>query len=896
MSSRYISRRRLVRVQIFLLIALCTVFHGTTLASPPSQDEGVLEVTPKEFTLDDRDEGEIVTITSAIANFDFNKLDVSKSNLVTVEKISGGQTLRVKPIERGLTVIESQETIKLVYDSTGQKLNAELKIRIKPRAIEAPTMVIAGATPATDKIIKDKVRLVQGQTVPIRLRYKDAGGNYAYIDKLSLTTDPSNIVSEVAKVDSPPSLKADNPSDQEVKIAVRLTDSNEAEPTRPGLNFAVQVGGAIESLQIKEGSQIAITEGESRTLGVTILGPGGAAHAASKLADIRVSSDNPAAVNVSREDDGRITLNAVSAKAAAGRPVRIAFSTILPTGETKQINETVDVSVVGKSGYLEFRPPPREFLLPNSSLSTTVVVRNREGTEQTNAGVEFKLANADDAKWVTLAPEGRTLTIFWNDPPDGDTSQRPSQVKVKVTAFPHDMQPVLSEFSVRLRVVKGFTPLTVRLDVMNARMAHDLYGKQMADEFHVLVVRLFNNLKDDRTGQYVGDSILAYSSSIEVAVGMEKKFRENRDSQFQQILTKQEAVAADAADAAKIKAKKDDAITRDQARLDTLVTERKTAEDDVQRARLALVDAHRKATGSKLKYIRTKVEADKAVANQDIAAYNAAVRTWEGAKETLRFVETQISGLRTGILNNAASIYDVSEAYRQYGDPNTAVDDGKWRPINRSDLEHIAAQDATENPSFFTDQAPEFMSEMTDKDVNALAAVPAANGQQRPADETLPNRPQCLGTATYRPFTFEMMVNTVDRRDGRSFRTGLFKTLDSLGTAASLVTAVAVPGPSSDFPLGLDKYRNLLIPNAERLFPNFKEQHRQNIVSQAMKLIEEIPFGSDITRVIFVPKKEIQGMLRGHDVRISEVCTFYFKVDVAIIQKAGAVQAGTAPR
>ena len=39
---------------------------------------------------------------------------------------------------------------------------------------------------------------------------------------------------------------------------------------------------------------------------------------------------------------------------------------------------------------------------------------------------------------------------------------------------------------------------------------------------------------------------------------------------------------------------------------------------------------------------------------------------------------------------------------------------------------------------------------------------------------------------------------------------------------ASFVTSVAVPGPRSDIPLGLEKYSNLLIPGVQKLLPTFE--------------------------------------------------------------------------
>lgn len=155
--------------------------------------------------------------------------------------------------------------------------------------------------------------------------------------------------------------------------------------------------------------------------------------------------------------------------------------------------------------------------------------------------------------------------------------------------------------------------------------------------------------------------------------------------------------------------------------------------------------------------------------------------------------------------------------------------------------------------------------------------------------------PVCQGFLTYRPYMFEMMVNTVDRRDERSPRGKTFRVLAAIGTAASFVTSVAVPGPGSDIPLAIEKYSNLLIPGIEKLWPTLRETHRQNLVSQSMKPIEEIPFGSDLSRVLFFPKKPFRGLLRNQQTRISQICPYFFEIEVAVITKQNkhTVQAGT---
>jgi hypothetical protein len=233
----------------------------------------------------------------------------------------------------------------------------------------------------------------------------------------------------------------------------------------------------------------------------------------------------------------------------------------------------------------------------------------------------------------------------------------------------------------------------------------------------------------------------------------------------------------------------------------------------------------------------------------------------------------ELTAIKTEILRLSESGSAIHQLLAEMSDPDIPMDDGKWHPVRRDDLRRIA---------------------------DTFEAVPLPS-QQLLAQSRDNNEPPCVGVITYRPYTFEMMVNTVDRRDERSTRSIIFKILSGFGTAASLATTI--PGVKSgveadsglaNFQLFLDKYTNLLLPAAERLFPSMKETHRQNIVAQAMKPIEEIPFGSDITRVLFIPKKEIHGLVRGHDIRISEICPFYFSIEVAVVQKGGVVQKGAA--
>jgi len=174
------------------------------------------------------------------------------------------------------------------------------------------------------------------------------------------------------------------------------------------------------------------------------------------------------------------------------------------------------------------------------------------------------------------------------------------------------------------------------------------------------------------------------------------------------------------------------------------------------------------------------------------------------------------------------------------------------------------------------------------KDLDDFYFAPTQNPPDPRSSE-----PTCRGFLTYRPYMFEMMVNTVDRREDRGPRGRVLKALGGIGTLGSFVTSVAVPGAQSDWPLGLDKFSNLFIPGIEKLWPSLKETNRQNLVSQTMKTIEEIPFGSDLSRVLFFPKHPFTGLVRNYETRIIQICPYHFKIEVAVITKEDrqAVQA-----
>ena len=132
------------------------------------------------------------------------------------------------------------------------------------------------------------------------------------------------------------------------------------------------------------------------------------------------------------------------------------------------------------------------------------------------------------------------------------------------------------------------------------------------------------------------------------------------------------------------------------------------------------------------------------------------------------------------------------------------------------------------------------------------------------------------------------MANTHDRRDEHSTRSRILTWANGLSSLASFVTTIAVPAPGNDTRLGLDQFKGLFIPSFEKLFPSLKEVQRQNIISMVMRPLEEIPFGSDVTRILFIPQGKLYGMIPDKVFRIGGVSTLGACAEVGIIKKAGS--------
>lgn len=714
-------------------------------------------VTPTEITLRVGGSGKALSAKNS-AGQDVNPTVKSYSNDGVVEFVAALKTFKA--------VKEGETTARMVFAEGGQEVGLpDVKIKVLPK-IEKYIIKYDGVEYKSTDVIKISQGLqwainvgalnLNGETVEDVTATVKSGS-----DKLKISAGP------------PYTLTAENVGTATLKL--KSEDD-------PGQDFTVQVLSPIDSATLSV-PDVRVPERGSRTYTPVIKNQAGeTVQIGDKAYGVRIDLPDNDYVTLKDAD----TLVAATLDVGSSRPITarlhmpaVSFAAGTPP---RPLDEPFDVIIDATGAYMYFVPPTQP-LFPNGSAKIDAYFRDRNGAPIQSYHVTDWSVDPKYEKYVALAEEGNSVTVLRLDDvvedEEPDTSQslreggqrssrarqqqsqsvqraaarriqarrlkRPSIIPIKAEAHSINGSEVLrGEAYVQLREITKFQPLSVKLNVMDQTTAKDLYGGVTADEYYVLMVRLFNDLRDDETKKYTGASIIVYSGSVEVAVNLEKQYDKKSNS-----------------------AKKNSA--------------------------------------------------------------------------------------------NPSPSPSPTDSY---------IPDGRWYEVNPvADIEDVIAD-------------PRYVNKPPTQEEITL---------------NFNDDPVCEDTITYRPLMFEMVVNTVDRREGRSVRARVFDALELVGIGASFSSAIRFPRPGRDLPIISDRFTNLLVPGLEKIFPSLKEQHRQNIVSQVMKPIEEVPFGSDITRVLFLPRRALRGVIPDHKVRISQICPYYFKIKVAIVDKTGqtVVEQGT---
>jgi hypothetical protein len=714
-----VGRSKILRPLAVLVLILVAASAWSAAASydshsrgPRIEDQPKFDIAKKSFTL-------VLNTDNDHAKLEVSPPSIDKTKLTFKEKDDKGvvafdpQTLVITAKLVGST------ELTITYNGDNPATTQTVSVNVERRVQEIE--LVTPALQASESLV-----LVQGREQPVDVVLRDRDKKEIKDADVRLTSDKESVVI-VGKKDGRDTIIAKKKGTATVKILA--SDKTGREPgSEPKREIKVEVQEAISKIVVTP-DRINAREAQEYPLSIELKGVDDGTYRF-PARSFKWKSSDTALVEVLT--DGKLKVNVSPVELATNKRVTVTIFSDEGVAPTPEPSADVIVMVYPRGGFITFQA--QTSIVPPGGGTTTItaLVHNKNGDVDPSKTVTWSLLDeATASNYIALSAQGNKVTVTGLDKPDepppgvagSKPPRRPTSFKIKATYQPPGPgeQPIVAEFLIRVVEGTTFSPLNVKLAIMDDQTAADLYGKVTANEYYITQVRIYNNLKNESNGKFIGASILAFSASIEVSVALEKKFDRKSSS---------------------------------------------------------------------------------VVANLQ--------------------------------------------------------DDGQWHPITNVDLIGI---------------------------MNPVAGQPGQAGNL-PVDPPFKDLP-CQSTTTYRPYTFEMMVNTVDRRDERSLRSRIFQGLNGVGTAFSFVTAVARPGTNSDLTTALEKYSNLFIPGIEKLWPSLKEAHRQNIVSQTMKTIEEVPFGSDLSRVLFLPKRPFRGILQGQLVRISQICPYFFRVEVAIIEKGG---------
>ena len=614
----------------------------------------------------------------------FTVVTTDPAGIVQVAKpTTNDATFAITPLKSGTTKL----TIQYVDGDTTLKGTRDLVVPFKSILVQGvtgdqPMQIVAGTTKQANVSGVDMVSGVGGNLTQAEVTSADQNVVKASFSGQQLKLEPQSVGSTTVTIKSLGVTK-------EIKVQV----------TEGVVKIEVNNRGAVGSGDLR----IVIPESETRQFKLRIVGSNGTEFKRTdvKLETAVTETDNCGVALQATYDEKDENVLIITTPALIPTPTgactsaeRIVTLTV-PAGPmaATAVTTRLILTITQKLGFIKLTASS-PVLSQNSKITITAEVFNRANILiALPPNVEFELQNSVKTSiWVALVKEGNKATLVSRNPSqqeireknNGELVPRPSEVVVIAkTRLDLNSPEIESSIIITLGEVVGFDMLKVKLNIMDERTAGDLYGRVTSDEYYVLIVRLFNNLEDERTGEFTGNSILAYSSSIEIAVQLEKRFdRDGTDSYFPTIISKSQAQALVNSQPRIAAAEKA------QADLNTAIDEQySTRQDAIKRVNEAM---QKRSLAERLTSIaRAQVDPDDrrdafAKANQAINEYNLAWAQAEAALQRAETAEDVVMQHRAQIVRD--SLNRSMDTQVLLTDPDTAIDDGKWHPMSPADL------------------------------------------------------------------------------------------------------------------------------------------------------------------------------------------------------------------
>ncbi|MGQ0542795.1 MAG: hypothetical protein ACT4O9_13220 [Blastocatellia bacterium] len=178
------------------------------------------------------------------------------------------------------------------------------------------------------------------------------------------------------------------------------------------------------------------------------------------------------------------------------------------------------------SAYVTLTDSVITLVKDSSQEITAQVTKAIANQEDTGATFSWKPATDEDGKWIEVSGQGKKATIVWKPTVAPLLEKdRPAIAIVKLTARTSDGQLLPDvKVIVSMKSVVGFAPMDIRMNILDRQTVRDLFGGVTDNEYYVIAVRMYNNLKDEKQNEYIGASILVYNGSLEVGVLLQKQY------------------------------------------------------------------------------------------------------------------------------------------------------------------------------------------------------------------------------------------------------------------------------------------------------------------------------------------------------------------------------------
>ncbi|MCW5938179.1 MAG: hypothetical protein KF884_08510 [Fimbriimonadaceae bacterium] len=482
--------------------------------------------------------------------------------------------------------------------------------------------------------------------------------------------------------------------------------------------------------------------------------------------------------------------------------------------------------------------------------------------------------------------------------------------KVQLTLSGPESGDVTGEVIFSVAGVGSFRTADVRIDMVDEVTAKYLFGEAVNREYFVGKVRVFNRLHDGDDQRYVGQSILAYSESLEVGIQMMKRPHGSKKNNwipvqesdfleefgvtdsnpenpvpvllvtYQGSPDKSESeVVANVRSLPPVELSVGDVVH--------LITEKESAasvgewgsvfKDDNGRGQdvaLVIGNVLRAVSPGTIVFKKTVTVDNKS------RAYLVHVRVKDSSPTPPVTVElgkaigasVKVGSVIVIKVNNQQSEQTIKKIKAAGPSGGVEVIDAasglvKANKPGQSVLELVTEDGNSEKSSF------------------VVLTIDSPTGRSLPPSTYYSGGRlyRARGLFRYRPYSADVMIYTTDVRQQTTGTANFARAIQGASSVASwLVSSEIWKGDGNKFAAGLSA---LVIPTFNTLAPRFDANERANLQKLTFAALEEIPYGGDISRYVFFPKGTLKGVLSNHDVRISSIDTSYFAIQVAIIQK-----------